>query len=261
MSNLEPHPTDEGKFQSAVDSYGHGVGNGKSRSAIYKHLKSKGRKSETSSVDGGSTPPPPLESDAGLHSPDDPPSQPSWLDWEPETSDATESLPAPLKVIATTRRTQGAMSPADLETMREQSRAILTLGLVAADSGMTAYARAVTEDADYLISHSDAERYLVADAQARWLESRGFMVSDVVGTGTIAAALTAGYIVPPLYKARSKAKKSIIGPRAKSRMARIVRKIPFIGKRLVKAPQYHDFGKKPRDPNFSGREVESDEVE
>lgn len=208
------------------------------RSGYYRHIKNKpcqkGRKSESPSIDGDSTPPSSAESDAGIHSPDDPPSQPSWLDWEPETSDATESLPAPLKVIATTRRTQGAMSPADLETMREQSRAILTLGLVAADSGMTAYARAVTENPDYLISHSDAERYLVADAQARWLESRGFMVSDVVGTGTIAAALTAGYIVPPLYKARRKAKRSIIGPRAKSRMARIVRKIPFIGKRLVK---------------------------
>ena len=227
-----------------------------SRSGYYRHMKSmpcqKGRKSEHAvSVEEGSTPPTQPDSDAGIHSPDDPPSQPSWLDWEPEVSDATESLPAPLRVIATTRRAQGAMSPADLETMREQSRAILTLGLVAADSGMTAYARAVTEDPEYLISHSDAERYLVADAQARWLESRGFMVADVVGTGTIAAALTAGYIVPPLYKARTKAKKSIIGPRTKSRMSRFIRRIPFIGKRLIKAPR----------PIPIQAEVESDEVE
>jgi major membrane immunogen (membrane-anchored lipoprotein) len=40
MASVEPHPTDEGKFQSAVDDYGHGPGNGKSRSAVYKHLKS-----------------------------------------------------------------------------------------------------------------------------------------------------------------------------------------------------------------------------
>jgi hypothetical protein len=40
MASVEPHPTDEGKFQSAVDNYGHGPGNGKSRSAVYKHLKS-----------------------------------------------------------------------------------------------------------------------------------------------------------------------------------------------------------------------------
>ena len=39
MSNVEPHPTDEGKFQSTVDEYGHGEGNGRSRSAVYKHLK------------------------------------------------------------------------------------------------------------------------------------------------------------------------------------------------------------------------------
>ena len=39
MANVEPHPTDEGKFQSTLDDYGHGPGNGKSRSAVYKHLK------------------------------------------------------------------------------------------------------------------------------------------------------------------------------------------------------------------------------
>jgi len=39
MSKVEKHPTDEGKFQSSVDAYGHGEGNGKSRAAVYKHLK------------------------------------------------------------------------------------------------------------------------------------------------------------------------------------------------------------------------------
>ena len=39
MSKVEKHPTDEGKFQSTFDTYGHGVGNGKSRAAVYKHAK------------------------------------------------------------------------------------------------------------------------------------------------------------------------------------------------------------------------------
>jgi len=39
MSKVEKHPTDEGKYQSTFDDYGHGKGNGKSRNAIYKHAK------------------------------------------------------------------------------------------------------------------------------------------------------------------------------------------------------------------------------
>ena len=39
MSRVQKHPTDEGKFQSTFDDYGHGKGNGKSRNAIYKHFK------------------------------------------------------------------------------------------------------------------------------------------------------------------------------------------------------------------------------
>jgi len=34
-----PHDTDEGMWMSGLDGYGHGPGNGKSRNAVYKHLK------------------------------------------------------------------------------------------------------------------------------------------------------------------------------------------------------------------------------
>ena len=37
MSKVQKHPTDEGKYQSTFDEYGHGKGNGKSRAAVYKH--------------------------------------------------------------------------------------------------------------------------------------------------------------------------------------------------------------------------------
>ncbi len=47
MSKVERHPTDTGKYQSTFDKYGHGVGNGKSRNAIYKHAK----KMESKKVD------------------------------------------------------------------------------------------------------------------------------------------------------------------------------------------------------------------
>ena len=36
---VEPHPTDEGKFQAVFSDYGHGEGNGKSRQSVYKQFK------------------------------------------------------------------------------------------------------------------------------------------------------------------------------------------------------------------------------
>ena len=46
MSRIEDHPSDEGKYQSTFDSYGHGEGNGKSKTAIYKHYKTFKKKEE-----------------------------------------------------------------------------------------------------------------------------------------------------------------------------------------------------------------------
>ena len=146
---------------------------------------------------------------------DNPAPIPSWTDWSPSI-EATESLPTPLKVLATTKTVRSkTMTEADLATMQEQSRAVLSLGLTAWDSLATSYAKAITLDEEYLISHSEQEKYLVADAQARYLESRGFYVSDVVGSGVLAGALTAGYILPPLAKAHRKAKRGILSPQTK----------------------------------------------
>lgn len=40
------HPTDEGKWMSNFDEYGHGEGNGKSRNAVYKHFRKLERESK-----------------------------------------------------------------------------------------------------------------------------------------------------------------------------------------------------------------------
>ena len=39
MAAAEKHPTDAGKYQATFSDYGHGKGNGKSRSAVYKEYK------------------------------------------------------------------------------------------------------------------------------------------------------------------------------------------------------------------------------
>ena len=211
-----------------------------SKSGYYKHMKkgcplTRGGGS-SSSVSSASydSPTPSMESPAP--SPDDFDDEtPSWATWEPsESVEASESMPSPLRFIAARGSMAGVRNPAEIEAMRQQSRAILALGLSAWDAGATRYARAITEDDEYLISHSDQDKMMVADALARWLDSRGFLVSDVVGDGAIAAALTGWFVIPPIAKATSKAKRGFLSPIQKGRIAVFLGRLPIIGKRLRK---------------------------
>ena len=211
-----------------------------SKSGYYKHMKKGcpltrgGGSSSSVSSTSYDSPTPSMESPAP--SPDDFDDEtPSWATWEPsESVEASESMPSPLRFIAARGSMAGVRNPAEIEAMRQQSRAILALGLSAWDAGATRYARAITEDDEYLISHSDQDKMMVADAQARWLESRGFLVSDVVGDGAIAAALTGWFVIPPIAKATSKAKRGFLSPIQKGRIAVFLGRLPIIGKRLRK---------------------------
>ena len=211
-----------------------------SKSGYYKHMK-KGcplARDDGSSSSVSSTPsePSPPSSENPAPSQDDFDDEvPSWATWEPADSvSASESMPSPLRFIAARGSMAGVRNPAEIEAMRQQSRAILALGLTAWDAGATRYARAITEDDDYVISHSDEDKMMVADAQARWLESRGFLVSDVVGDGAIAAALTSWFVIPPIAKATSKSKRGFLSPVQKGRIAVFLGRLPIIGKRLRK---------------------------
>lgn len=196
-----------------------------SKSGYYKHIsKPCSKQTKRDDVEDSL----PISTPDVSQSDDNPAPSPSWVDWSPSI-EATESLPSPLKVLATTKTVRSkTMTEADLATMREQSRAVLSLALTAWDSVATSYAKAITLDEEYLISHSEQEKYLVADAQARYLESRGFYVSDVLGNGVIAGALTAGYVLPPLAKAHRKAKRGILSPKTKGRIAIGLRRIPVL---------------------------------
>jgi hypothetical protein len=55
MGLVEPHTTDEGKWQATFNTYGHGEGQGKSRNGVYKHansLKKKGLFPESQDTQG-----------------------------------------------------------------------------------------------------------------------------------------------------------------------------------------------------------------
>ena len=219
-------------------------GKAMSKSGYYKHMKITREKGCPNLRDGGSSssvsstssePSPPSMENPAPSQEDFDDEVPSWATWEPADSvSASESMPSPLRFIAARGSMAGVRNPAEIEAMRQQSRAILALGLTAWDAGATRYARAITEDDDYVISHSDEDKMMVADAQARWLESRGFLVSDVVGDGAIAAALTGWFVIPPIAKATSKAKRGFLSPVQKGRIAVFLGRLPIIGKRLRK---------------------------
>ena len=219
-------------------------GKAMSKSGYYKHMKitrekgcpnQRGGSSASSVSSTSSELPSPSKENPAPSQEDFDDEVPSWATWEPsESREASEAMPSPLRFIAARGSMAGVRNPAEIEAMRQQSRAILALGLSAWDAGATRYARAITEDDDYVISHSDEDKMMVADAQARWLESRGFLVSDVVGDGVIAAALTGWFIIPPLAKATSKSKRGFLSPVQKGRIAVFLGRLPIIGKRLRK---------------------------
>ena len=217
-------------------------GKAMSKSGFYKHMKitrekgcpnTRGSGSSSSVSSTSYDPPTPSPENPAPSQDDFDDETPSWATWEPsESVEASESMPSPLRFIAARGSMAGVRNPAEIESMRQQSRAILALGLTAWDAGATRYARAITENDEYVISHSDEDKMMVADAQARWLESRGFLVSDVVGDGMIAAALTGWFVIPPIAKATSKAKRGFLSPVQKGRIAVFLGRLPIIGKRL-----------------------------
>jgi hypothetical protein len=203
-----------------------------SKSGYYKHMSKpcphKNKKSDSKEGVLGSSPSTSRHTENEGAQPTPPPES-SWMKWEPEIGNATESLPTPLKFIAGRGKIEGS-SQEDIDTLKSQSRAILALGLTAWDSLATKYARAITEDEEYLISHTESDKALVADAQARWLESRGLLVAEIVGEGTLALALTSWFVVPPLAKAQRKANRGFISPVTKGRAVIFLSKIPLVGR-------------------------------
>ena len=207
-----------------------------SKSGYYKHMSKpcphKNKKNKkTDSKEGvfGTSPSTSRQTENNEPTKPTPPPKTSWMKWEPEIGEATESLPTPLKFIAGRGRIEGG-SQEDIDALKSQSRAILSLGLTAWDSLATKYARAITEDENYLISHTDSDKALVADAQARWLESRGLLVAEIVGEGTLALALTSWFVVPPLAKAQRKANRGLISPVTKGRAVVFLSRVPLVGR-------------------------------
>ena len=183
--------------------------------------------------------PTPLESTEGDLSGDseniplegDEPERPDWFDFDTEEEEgATEHFPSALKMAAGS----GGMgdigrnpTKAQIEAMHNTNLNILILSLGGVDKILETYGRAVTLQKDLVVKHSNSDKEMVAHAQYNWLLEKGINPSKFVSTGTIAAAMTGYFIIPPVLKIRKKAK---VGIFKGGGFRRILSKIPLIGR-------------------------------
>jgi len=220
----------------------------KTRSGLWKHMAkhnkdNTGEVAENDSDDGMlASPPPASEGADDAPSPtlvDDDDDDDLWNTWETtEVEGNTESIPTALKIaVKPSKVGKGKkLTKAQQKAMDEKSVALLKMGLTGVDSLITIYGRAITMDDSYTCRHSASEKQLVADAQLEALKDKGIELPELVSPTAVAVALTAGYIVPPVYKVQKNAKRKMI----KNGGRRFLSRIPIIGRRFRKKMEQED---------------------
>lgn len=159
--------------------------------------------------------------------------EPNWMNFDMGFDDSiTEVMPTPLKMLA-----KEANKPAGRKLTKQEQKALSNLniqllksGLTIGDSLLTRYAQAVTLDEDYMVRHSDADKTMVAEAQWRYLESKGVIPSNVVNEGVIAAGMTAWYFGKPAMEIRKKSKVKLL--KGVGGRLSFFRRLPLVGRIL-----------------------------
>ena len=183
MSRAEKHPTDEGKFQATFNEYGHGEGNGKSRTAVYNHHKKWEAKQEAQQevveVE---------DSSDGLDW-----SSVSWLDEEDEET-IKPSIPKAIRRIADGKVKPGDLSAAQMATQRQ----LIRWGFMGLDRGVTHWGRGVMSRPDWELERSPEDYDALEGATTNLLEAHGISVnlSPELVWGTVVGA---AYIPPIVY--------------------------------------------------------------
>lgn len=146
--------------------------------------------------------------------------------------EVTETMPTPLKMVArqTKQQSGSKKTKAQLEAEGKLNVALLKSGLGIVDGVLTKYGRAVTLDEEYSVKHSDADKTMVAEAQWRYLESKGVIPSMVINEGVLAAGMTAWYVGSPLMDIRKKSKRPLGLLKGTGKVAGGLRRLPLIGR-------------------------------
>lgn len=168
--------------------------------------------------------PPPSQTDVPI---EENTSSGEWMDFEFEEVQTTESIPTALKMLSSFGKGE-KKTPEQIQMMHTTNLEILKMGLTATDVLITKYGQAVMLDEEYLCRHGEEDKQMVALAQYNWMMEKGIDPSSLVGTGSIAAAMTGYYVIPPVLKVRKKAKVLLF--KNAGRIMSFPASLPFIGR-------------------------------
>ncbi len=153
---------------------------------------------------------------------------PEWMSFDfGSDQEATDTIPSTFKSVfkpVPSGTSTGRMTKAQAAALESQNKGILKMGLTTIDVLLTKYAQAITLDPDIEVKHSESDKDLVANAQYRWMEEKGFFLTNYLSTGMIAGSLTVWYVGQPMLRVRKKAKKRLFKGRG------LLARLPLIGR-------------------------------
>ena len=182
MSKVEAHPTDEGKYQSPFDTYGHGEGNGKSRAAVYKH-HAKFIESET------------IESEPEIKVEEDIEwNEVTWLEDGEDEENVSPTIPKPIREIAKGGEPGGVMTAAQAATQKQ----LIRWGFMGLDRTVTHWGRGVMSNPKWELERNPEDYDALEGATTNLLDSYGVSMnlSPELVWGTVVGA---AYIPPVVY--------------------------------------------------------------
>jgi len=190
MAKVEPHPYDEGKFQSTLDDYGHGKGNGKSRNAVYKHL----RKLETVKIDE-------VPSSENLDTAqnqeileESPGQEDSWSDWGSVEWDSEEEGEVHARTIPIGI---AGMAEASEMSIEAQGR-MVRYGYVALDRMLTHWGRGVMGDPNWQIERHPGDLDALEASTVAVMNHYGIRI-PVSPLMVFSATLASAYVPPVMH--------------------------------------------------------------
>ena len=201
MSKVEKHSTDEGKYQSTFDDYGHGEGNGKSRAAVYKHYaklndskKVENEPKITTSENQGTASQSDFTKSAKEEVEDENYTKSaiydeiSWLENDTETVSST--IPTPIRRIASGKGP--GLSAAQLATQTH----LIRWGYMGLDRGITHWGREVMNDPNWELQRSNADYEALEGATTNLMDSYGVHIQ--LSPGLVWGTVMAAAYVPPV---------------------------------------------------------------
>lgn len=200
MGLAEKHPTDEGKYQATYSKYGHGKGNGKSRSMIYKEAKKLGISQKEKKKENDF-----VQKDTVKETPKEIPEEPEytksssfedvvWLDED-------EDLPPPT-IAAPIRKLAGG-EEGELSAVHRATQAqLVRWGYMGLDRGLTHWGRGVTGKEDWEINRHPSDYDALEASTMHVLDANGISI-NLSPTAVWGVVVSAAYGPPVSYIARN----------------------------------------------------------